>query len=204
MSFLVGELCPPTTDAWCVEHRRVNVATEPTTQGVTSRSCPLCRLLKYVQITETCWLWTGSFNTQFGKPTYGQFYVEGRRIGAHVASYLIHKGPVPARMDVMHSCNRKACVRPDHLSVGTRTQNVLDGFAAKPGVCAGENNGRAVLNWDIVHLIRSVGGRTMDLAAQYHVSTTSITAIKKGRKWPEAKCPVHGAAEYRRVVEAVA
>jgi hypothetical protein len=192
MSFLVGELCPPTTEAWCVEHQRVNVATEPTTHAVTSRSCPLCRFMKYVTITPTCWLWTGSFNTQFGQKTYGQFYLEGRRIGAHVASHLIYKGPVPARMDVMHSCNVKACVRPDHVSVGTRTQNILDGFRDKPGVCAGENNGRAVLNWDIVHLIRSVGGRTMDLAAQYHVSTTSITAIKKGRKWPESSCPVHG------------
>lgn len=153
------------------------------------------RFRRHYRVDESgCWLWTGAMYSYRGQETYGQFWFAGRRITAHRASYLIHKGPVDPALDVMHSCNVKACVNPEHLSQGTRSQNLRDAFRDNPGVCAGENNGRARLNWDIVHAIRSGGERTGVLARRYGVSAQQITNVKAGRKWPESSCPIHGAA----------
>ena len=137
-----------------------------------------------------CWLWTGSRYTQKGRKTYSQVTYEGRRITAHRASYLMHGGIVPDGHDIMHRCDTKPCVRPDHLTTGTRSENLRDGFAnpANKGVCAGENNGRARLTWDDVHNIRralETGGRTHELAAIYGLHPSYVTAIKAGRKWSE-------------------
>jgi len=127
--------------------------------------------------------------------TYGQMTYRGKRMGAHRASFLMHGGTVPDGFDVMHWCDVKPCVRPDHLSAGTRTENLLDGFAspANRGVCAGENNGRARLTWDDVHAIRAARGLNQPaLAALYGVSQVQISHILRGTRWPESTCPIHG------------
>jgi hypothetical protein len=118
-------------------------------------------------------------------------------MGAHRASFLMHGGTVPDGFDVMHACDTKPCVRPSHLSAGTRTDNLLDGFAspANRGVCAGENNGRGRLTWNDVHAIRvagSAGGSQTDLARQYGVAQAHISFILSGKRWRESSCPIHG------------
>jgi hypothetical protein len=66
-----------------------------------------------------CWLWIGSIHKH---SKYGYF----KGIGAHRFSYKMFKGEIPKGLDVMHSCDVRHCVNPDHLSVGTRKQNMED------------------------------------------------------------------------------
>lgn len=203
--FSEGKLCPATRGGGCVALPRRDVDLTSTSKRVMSRGCDHCRLHKYVVImaTTSCWLWTGTFYSQFGKPTYGQFWLDGRRIGAHRASYELHVGPVPASLDVLHSCDIKACVNPAHLRPGTHAENIQEAFAKlPPGYFGGENNGRAKLDWDRVHAIRAAVARGVSYASlsrQYGVSAPQIRGIALDLKWPESTCPVHGA-----LVEAVA
>lgn len=66
-----------------------------------------------------CWIW----HTRPKK--YGFFSINGKVMNASRASYLLNIGLV-GKLDVCHKCNNKACVRPDHLYLGTRSQNMKD------------------------------------------------------------------------------
>lgn len=88
---------------------------------------PFKRLLEsYVRNFETdCWEWTGHKYTN----GYGVLKVFGRDVSAHRYSYELHKGPIPDGMHVLHSCDNKSCINPDHLRVGTRQENVDEAWA---------------------------------------------------------------------------
>jgi hypothetical protein len=72
-----------------------------------------------------CWEWTG-FR---GRTGYGRVRFNGRTQSAHRVSYELTWGPIPVGLSVLHSCDNRACVRPDHLSLGTQGDNMRDMFA---------------------------------------------------------------------------
>lgn len=79
---------------------------------------------KYAVDTGGHWLWTGALSNS----GYGKILAEGERpqklIGAHVASFLVHKGPIPADMEIDHLCRVKLCVNPEHLEAVTPQENM--------------------------------------------------------------------------------
>lgn len=75
-----------------------------------------------VRKTKTCWLWTGG--TSDG---YGMFWYQGSTIAAHRLAYAALVGRIPPDTELDHSCDRRACVRPDHLHVAAHRGNVLRG-----------------------------------------------------------------------------
>lgn len=83
------------------------------------------RFIEKVDVADgdACWKWTAAVR---GNSGYGAFKIGGRLESAHVISYRLYKGDYPAGLDVMHSCDNRLCVNPNHLSVGTRSQNMKD------------------------------------------------------------------------------
>jgi hypothetical protein len=84
----------------------------------------LQRLMEKIEIDEStqCWNWTGAINAN----GYGNFFLDGKYIAAHRASYQIHKGPIPAFNFVLHGCDNPRCINPEHLFVGTQKDNMDD------------------------------------------------------------------------------
>ena len=83
-----------------------------------------------VQKSDGCWLWTGAIKSN----GYGHIGSEGpggylKVRTTHRVSWELHFGPIPAGLLVLHRCDVRNCVRPDHLFLGTHTDNMLDCIA---------------------------------------------------------------------------
>jgi len=114
---------------------------------------------------------------------YGSFYIDGkiRRVTLHRLSYMVHIGDVPQGMCVMHSCDNRSCINPEHLSVGTRKQNTQD-MIAKGRCSRRTGKGRGKLTAEEVNQIRNSKLSSYKLAEIYPVSAAHIRRIKRGTR----------------------
>lgn len=69
-----------------------------------------------------CWEWTGHCNDG----GYGRVTRQTEDRLAHRYAWELENGPIPDGMFVCHHCDNPPCVRPDHLFLGTHTDNMRD------------------------------------------------------------------------------
>jgi hypothetical protein len=156
------------------------------------------RFWSKVQKGEGCWEWTGH-TTPHG---YGMICMgghKGKNVTTHRVSYMLHHGAIPSRACVLHKCDNRKCVRPDHLYLGTQADNVRDMYQRNrqpkndrvalmlktPTI--GSMNGSAKLTEGDVQEIRqrSTGrrGEAHRFAEEFGVNAMSIYKVLKGKTW---------------------
>jgi hypothetical protein len=84
---------------------------------------------KYDVNDNGCWVW----NRYIGPGGYGQVAVLRKTSLAHRVMFQAHKGDIPNGLVVMHTCDNRLCVNPEHLSLGTQGDNVRDCVAKGRG-----------------------------------------------------------------------
>ena len=138
-----------------------------------------------------CWVWTAS--TSAG---YGRFWVTGRGLrGSHTVSWVLAHGQIPSGMDICHRCDNPPCVRPEHLFLGTRSENMRDmGRKGRGGGGAkGERNRNARLTETQVIEIRTrfaAGELGYVLAAEFGVGYRKLSRIVCGHAWGHVGGPI--------------
>ncbi len=83
------------------------------------------RFWSKVDKTSTCWNWQGALNEK----GYGLFKVGGKYGVAAKTHRVVWKmlvGSIPINMCVLHKCDNRRCVNPDHLYLGTHQDNMND------------------------------------------------------------------------------
>jgi len=80
------------------------------------------RLADECQVDGECLIWTGLRS----KRGYGQIRHEGRTHLCHRVVYELLHGPIPDGMVVCHECDTPLCIHPDHLWLGTASENTRD------------------------------------------------------------------------------
>lgn len=81
-----------------------------------------------------CWLWIG----RMGPNGYGEIRVDGKMKRAHRVSRTVFGGEFDHNLHVLHKCDVKICVNPDHLRLGTHDDNMRD-LASKRRAARGDN-----------------------------------------------------------------
>jgi len=127
---------------------------------------------KVNKVENGCWLWT-AYRMKNG---YGLFRTPARNELAHRVAYRLFNGALDQR-DVMHACDTPACVNPEHLSLGTRKENMQDA-KRKLRMCVGELHGRAKLTNAQVKFAKTAPGLQREIAEMLGVSQGHISFIR--------------------------
>jgi hypothetical protein len=145
-----------------------------------------------------CWIWGGAKSGS----GYGQFWNGERKIQAH--HFLLEADKLEALQkdgaEACHSCDNKLCVRPSHIFVGTKSDNMKDMVTkgrhnTSPGAVAmlkvrklhrGVNNHECKLTEAQAMEAKSCSrkrGSATALAKKFGVSLTVVCDIRDGKRW---------------------
>ena len=135
----------------------------------------LGRFWSHVDKSGDCWTWTGSTFAS----GYGRACVDSRIVRAHRVAWEVTNGPIPKGMWVLHRCDNPPCVRPDHLFLGDRSDNMVD---------ASQKGRLATIKLDPIR-VRAIRAEYADgvplraLARTYGVDRSNIQQIVKRKTW---------------------
>lgn len=90
-----------------------------------SNGTPTIERLEYYseKVSESgCQVWVGGLK----RDGYGKIKVNRKMTTVHRVAYEAEYGKIPEGMHVLHRCDVRCCINPNHLFLGTNQDNVHD------------------------------------------------------------------------------
>ena len=134
-----------------------------------------------VIIKDGCWDWKLSE----GPGGYLNIRYKRRKIMAHRASWIIHKGEIPNNLWVLHSCDNRRCTNPDHLFLGTPKDNAVDRQQKNRGQKGITHHKCKLSEKDVLEIknLLSSGLSCEKISKKFSVTNGTIWFIKHGITW---------------------
>lgn len=136
-----------------------------------------------------CLEWTLSV----GSHGYGQGFWRGKNTLAHRLSWLLHRGSLPRKKKVLHSCDNRRCVEFAHLFLGTDLTNCLDkisknrgGYGARHSAAISEafkRSGRLSVTYKTARRIFLAKGMQKEIAVRYQTTKAIVHNIRARRSY---------------------
>ena len=117
-----------------------------------------------------CREWLGSVTQKDG---YGQFRQGDKVRPAHIVAYEFAHGPVQDGLVLLHVCDNRRCVNPQHLRPGTQAANVDDMVQKDRAVIQGTTLSREEVEQARKRV--AAGELQQDVAASFGVSDSSMS-----------------------------
>ena len=150
-----------------------------------------------------CWEWAKAINTN----GYGVMGVNGHDVeSCHRVSWTLLNGPIPNNKMVLHKCDNKKCVNPDHLYIGDVKDNARDlwergnpfakidyyrktitGFEEKrvAHLPRGKDHSRPIAKLtpsQVMEIFNSSGSQRA-IAKRYGLCQQTVSVIKNKKRW---------------------
>lgn len=132
-----------------------------------------------------CWNWLAA-KTDVGYGMMSRGNGSNLPILAHRAAYEHFKGPIPPGVLVLHSCDNRRCVNPDHLHLGSPADNSREMAERNRSTRANKHPNRK-LSADMIPLIRDLSKEGVTykvIAAMCGVTEQAIGSVVRGVNWP--------------------
>lgn len=128
-----------------------------------------------VQVSESgCLVWMGAMS----KLGYGSVRIKGKGYSTHRLSYHAHRGEIPDGLHVLHSCDVRCCVNPNHLRVGTNADNQRDRLKR------GRHHKTKLLPDDVLKIREALNEQSCRQVSEAHnIPITAIYQINNGSSW---------------------
>lgn len=132
-----------------------------------------------------CWEWKNPKS----RNDYISFRILGRTTSCHRISWELTFGAIPSGLFVLHHCDNPICVNPNHLFLGTQTDNMRDkmekGRWRGNNLCGEKASNVKLSKRDVLRILNlSRRGKTRyELADKFGVSYSAIKSILTGNSW---------------------
>lgn len=140
--------------------------------------------INYPDNEDECWIWTSYKN----KDGYGMTSFEGKihRL-VHRIIFECYNGPIPDKMLVLHTCDNPPCCNPNHLFLGTVSDNVKDRVNKQRSASGERNNKATMTDQEIYQILTNINNGKYKSIAQIcqecHISRRIIENILRGENW---------------------
>ncbi len=131
-------------------------------------------LSKSQKVQSGCHEWTSTLS-RYG---YGKFWYEGGQVAAHRMAYQLFVREIPDGLWVLHHCDNRKCVNPEHLFIGSGQDNITD-MDGK-----GRRGTKSKLTYSMVDEIKELLSQRYSqqvIAEKFGVHQGTISRIKLGK-----------------------
>jgi hypothetical protein len=143
------------------------------------------RIVSYEVDANNCWNVTSHSSGGAPGKDYPQAFFDGKERHLHRVSYEHFIGPITKGMVIMHTCDNRKCINPNHLKAGTINDNNQD-MTRKLRNKRGSNHHWAKVNEGQVKEIRKLykdGLFQREIAERFGIKQMAVSQIVRRKTW---------------------